>query len=274
MITLLIELFQYDFMIKALIVGGFLSLSCAILGFFLVMKRYALIGDGLAHVCFATTSLAVILAASPLVITLPLVTLSAFGIIKLNEKAGLHGDAAIGLMSSLSVAVGVCIASLSKGFNVDIMSTLFGSILVLTQTDVIVAGLLCVIIVGGLLAYYPKLLAISYDSEFSTVSGLPVKRINTIVMMFTAITLAIGIRLVGTMLISSLLIFPAVTALQLSKSFKQSIILACMLALFCAGAGVIGSYILNIPTGACIVLLNGLCFGLCFLIRLIRYRGY
>ncbi len=270
MLDRVLEALHYSFILNALAAGLFLGLSCSVLGVFLVLKRYSLLGDGLAHVCFATTALAFVLAVSPLWITLPLVCLTTIGILKLNEKAGLHADAAIGLISSFSVAMGVCIASLSKGFNLDITSTLFGSILTLTQHDILISAGLCLILFLGLFRYYPQLFSLTYDTEFSQISGLPVKKIQAVIMILTAVTIAIGIRLIGTMLISSLLIFPTVTALQLSKSFKQALCLSAIIASFCMVFGILGSYLFNLPTGAFVILVNGTVFLLVFAYNLLR----
>ncbi len=130
---MIFEALQYGFIQKAIIAGSLIALSCAFLGVFLVLRKFSMIGDGLAHVSFATVALALLLSMSPLLLSIPLVILSSFLILKLNEKANLHGDAAIGLVSSFSVAVGIVIASMAQGFNVDLFSYLFGSILVISD---------------------------------------------------------------------------------------------------------------------------------------------
>lgn len=263
----LIEAFQYQFILKALLVGALISVCCSCLGIYLVLKKYSLIGDGLAHVCFATAALSLFLSTSPLLLSIPLSILAAIGILKLNEKANIHGDAAIGLISSLCIALGVIIASLANGFNVDLMSFLFGSILVISNTDVIISIVLSIFIISVIILFYPSIFATLYDEEFAEVIGIQTKKINYLMLILTAITIALGIRVVGTMLISSLIIFPIVSALQISSGFKSTLLIAIFISVICVIIGVLGSYVLNVPTGAAIVMLNAICFIMCFAVR-------
>jgi len=266
-INSLIQAFQYQFIIKALIVGSFIALSSSVLGIFLVLKKFAMIGDGLAHVSFASVALALVLNSSPLIISFPVVILASFLILELNEKADLHGDAAIGLVSSFSVAFGVLLASISNGFNVDLFSYLFGSILLISDNDLIFSMVLSVVVVIGLIIFYNDLFAVTHDEEFAAVIGIDVKLMNRVIAVLTSITIVLGIRVVGTMLISSMVIFPTVTALQLSKSFKQTIILAVAISVFCVNVGVLTSFVFNLPSGATIVMLNAVCFAIFFIIK-------
>ncbi len=266
-VSSLLEALQYQFILKALLVGSLIALSSSVLGIFLVLKKYSMIGDGLAHVSFATVALALVLNAAPLLVSIPMVIAASFLILKLNEKADLHGDAAIGLVSSFSVAVGVLLASVSKGFNVDLFSYLFGSILVISNMDVYLSLALSMVVVLGLLFFYNALFAVTHDEEFAEVIGIDAKLMNRVIAVLTSITIVLGIRVVGTMLISSMIIFPTVTALQVSKSFKQTIVISALVSVFCVIAGVLLSFIINLPTGATIVILNALCFAVFFSIK-------
>lgn len=266
-ITLIIEVIQYNFMLKALLVGSLIAICCSLLGIFLVLKKYSMIGDGLAHVSFATIALALLLGVSPLIVSIPLVILSSFLILKLNEKADLHGDAAIGLVASFSVAVGVLISSVSGGFNIDLFSYLFGSILVISNIDVILSVALSIIVIIMIVVFYNDLFAITYDEEFTKVIGLNNKLMNYLISILTSITIVLGIRVVGTMLISSMIIFPTVTALQVSKGFKSTIIISTAVSVSSVILGVFISYIMNFPTGATIVILNGFYFIIFFSIK-------
>lgn len=266
-VFMIIEALQYDFILKALLVGSLISICCSFLGVFLVLKKHSLIGDGLAHVSFATVAIAILLSASPLLVSIPLVILASFLILKLNEKADVHGDAAIGLVSSFAVAVGVLISSLAKGFNVDLFSYLFGSILVIGDTDVVLSVILSIVVMSVIIFFYNDLFAVTYDEEFSKVAGLKTKTMNYIISVLTSITIVLGIRVVGTMLISSMIIFPTVTALQLSKGFKGTIIISAIVSVSCIITGVFLSFILNFPTGATIVVLNALCFAVLFSVK-------
>lgn len=269
-ITLLIESVQYHFILKALLVGSLIALCCSALGIFLVLKKYSMIGDGLAHVSFATVAIALLIGASPLLVSIPLVILSSFLILMLNEKADLHGDAAIGLVASFAVATGILIASVARGFNVDLFSYLFGSILVISNLDVILSVVLSLVVIFTTFFFYNNLLAITYDEEFAKVIGLNTRTMNYLISVLTSITIVLGIRVVGTMLISSLIIFPTVTALQISKGFKSTIYISAATSIFCVIAGVFTSYIMNSPTGATIVILNAFCFVTFFLVKKIR----
>jgi zinc transport system permease protein len=266
-ISLIVEAVQYDFMLKALLVGLLIAVCCSFLGIFLVLKKYSMIGDGLAHVSFATIAIALLLAASPLLVSIPLVILSSFLILKLNEKADLHGDAAIGLVSSFALAAGVLISSVARGFNVDLFSYLFGSILVISNMDIVLSVILSMAVIFMIFFFYNNLFAITYDEEFAKVIGLNTRLMNYLISVLTSITIVLGIRVVGTMLISSLIIFPTVTALQVAKGFKSAILVSSSVSVVCVVLGVFLSFIMNFPTGATIVMLNALCFAVFFCIK-------
>lgn len=269
-IELAVEALQYDFIRRALLVGSLIALCCSFLGTFLVLRKLSMIGDGLAHVSFATVALALLFSASPLLLSIPLVTLASFAILGLSEKAELHGDAAIGLVSSFSIAVGVLIASLAKGFNVDLMSYLFGSILVISRSDVIISVILSVVVLAVVVFFFNSLFAVTYDEEFARVMGFNTRFLNYLIAVLTSITIALGIRVVGTMLISSLIVFPTVTALQVAKGFKMTIVISAFVSVSCVIIGVFVSYMFNLPTGATIVIVNAVAFAFSFLIRRLR----
>ena len=221
------DMFQYAFMNKAFLMGALIALCCSCLGLFLILRKYSMIGDGLGHVSFASVAVALLVGASDLIISIPMVTIASFLIYRFSQKKMMHGDAAIGLISATFMALGVFIASQAEGFNADILSYLFGSILAISDADVYIA--------------------------------------------LTSVTVVLGIRVVGSLLISSLIIFPAVTALQISKGFRSSLILSSFISVSCVIIGITLAFFLNWPAGATIVLLNGIAF-LCSLIlkRLLR----
>ena len=268
--NIILEALQYDFIQRAILVGSLIAISSSFLGIFLVLKKQSMIGDGLAHVSFATIAIALLLNKSPLLVSIPLVILSSFLILKLNEKAGLHGDAAIGLVSSFAVALGVLISSMAKGFNVDLFSYLFGSILVISKLDVILSVILSILVILLVLIFYNNLFAITYDEEFATVIGLQPKYMNYLISVLTSITVVLGIRVVGTMLISSMIIFPTVTALQVSKGFKGTILISSIISVLSVVLGTFISYILNFPTGATIVIINSIFFIIFFMTNRIK----
>jgi zinc transport system permease protein len=259
-IDLIREAMSLSFMQRAMIVGTAIALSSALLGIFLVLKKYSMIGDGLAHVSFATVAIALLLGASPLLVSIPIVTVASIFIMQLNEKAGIHGDAAIGLVSSFSVALGVLISSVAGGFNVDLFSYLFGSILAIKEMDMYLSIVLAGFIISLIILFYHDLFAVTHDEAFASVIGIGTKRMNYLIATLTSITIVLGIRVVGTMLISSMIVFPTVTALQISRSFKSTIIISAMVSIVAVTTGVLGSYVFNFPSGASIVMVNAFLF--------------
>lgn len=253
------EIFMYSFMVKALIVGCLIGISSAMLGPFLVLRRYSMIGDGLAHVAFAAVAIAVFFDSQPIYFTVPIVILASIVIMQLNDRL-MYSDSTIGLLSSFSVALGVMIASTTSGFNVDLSSYLFGSILLIKNSEVILSLLLTIVIIVTIFSSYQDLFVLSYDEEYGEAIGISVKKYNYILSVLVALTVSFGIRIVGTMLISSLIIFPTVSALQLARSFKATIIYAVLISVVSIVLGVIVSYYGNFPTGATIVIVNGFIF--------------
>ncbi len=261
---MLSEMLQFTFMQRALISGICIALSSAGLGVFLVLRRFSMIGEGLAHTGFAAVAVGLLLGVSPMLAAIPILLLMSLWILKLGEKTTMYGETAIGLVSSLSLAVGVLLASVSQGFNVDLFSYLFGSILAISRLEVRLSILLSVVVLAALIYFYHDLFAITYDEDFARVSGVKTKWINKLLIMMTALTVVLGIRVVGTLLISSLIIFPAVTALQISGGFRSTIVIACISAVISVITGILLSFLLNLPTGAAIVMVNFVLFVLSF----------
>ena len=266
------EIFKQDFMIKALITGIFIAISCSLLGVFLVLKNMSLIGDGLAHVSFAAIAIGLLVSDKPIIFSIPIVIVASFLVLLLKEKAKIDADATIGLLSSFSIAVGVIIASVAKGFNIDLFSYLFGSILFISPSEMILSGLLAIILIVLVLLFYNDLFSITFDENFAKISGIKVRRINYLLSVLISVTIVLGIRIVGTMLISSLIVFPSVSALQISKGFKRTLMFSVLFSMIAVVLGIIFSYILNVPTGALIVVVNAIIFLITLIIRGIK-RG-
>lgn len=252
----LAEALSYGFMQRAIVAGCLVALSCSFLGVFLVLRRMSLVGDGLAHVSFATIALGLVLGVSPFFVSLPLVAAASLGLLRLTEKARVYGDAAIGLLSATGVALGVLLASLSGGFSVDLLSYLFGNILAISRVEVVLSAVLGVVVIGCGIFFYHDLFAAAFDEEHAKISGVRVSRMNRVLVVLTALTVVLCIRVVGTMLVSSFIVFPAVTALQVARRFKEAMILAAVVAVGSVVAGLFVSYLLDWPTGATIVLAN------------------
>jgi zinc transport system permease protein len=263
----IIEYLDYGFIQRAIVSGAFIAVLCSTLGVLLVLRRLSLIGDGLAHVTFGSVALGLLFRVYPLYISLPVVMASSLGILKLMERARIFGDAAIGILSALGIAGGVLAASLAGGFNVDLFSYLFGNILSISVQEVYTSICLSAIVLSVIVFNYHDIFSITFDEEFARASGINVNRINTMIVLFTAITVVLTMKVVGIMLTSALLIFPAVTAFQVARGFKSALLIAAAVALFSVISGIFLSLLFNLPTGASIVLVNFLFFALAFICK-------
>jgi len=252
------EWLTFGFVQRALLAGSFIALLCAVLGVFLVLRRLSLIGDGLAHATFGSAALALWLQWNPLYVSIPVVMAAALGILKLIERTRLYGDAAIGVVSAVGVAGGVLIAGLAGGFNVDLFSFLFGSILTIGPSDVAVSVVLSIVVVAAVSLFYQELLSVTFDEESARASGIQADRINRLFVLLTAVAVVLSMKVVGVLLISALLILPAVTALQFTRSFRATMAAAAVLAVLSVLSGIGLSFALDLPSGATIVLINTL----------------
>lgn len=266
------EYLQYGFIQRALLCGSFIALLCSTLGVLLVLRRFSLIGDGLAHVTFGSVALGLFLRVYPLYISLPVVMLSSLGILKLTQRARLYGDAAIGIVSSVGIAGGVILASVAGGFNVDLFSYLFGNILAIGKDEMYLSIALSIAVLAVIVLYFQEIFSMTFDEEFARVSGIATERLNTLLVLLTAITVVLSMNVVGIMLISALLILPAVTALQLARGFRTAMLISACAALSSVVGGIFISLALNLPTGATIVLTNFVLFLVAFAIRNLRHR--
>ena len=252
--------FQYEFILRAIIAGSFIALCCSILGVLLVLRRFSLIGDGLAHVTFGSVAVGLLFRQHPVYFSIPVVMASSLGILKLTEKARLYGDAAIGMVSSLGIASGVIIASISGGFNIDIFSFLFGNILSISQTEVVTSIALSIAVLLIIFFFYHDHFATAFDEEFARISGIDTRKINAVLVLLTGITVVLAMKIVGIMLTSSLLILPPVTALQIARSFRNTMVMSSVFGVVSVIMGINASFALNLPTGATIVIVNFLLF--------------
>jgi zinc transport system permease protein len=268
----LLAIFSYPFMQRAMIAGVLISLCCALLGVSLVLKRYSMIGDGLSHVSFGALAIAVALGFTPLYFSIPVVIVAAFFLLRLAEDSRWNSDAAIAVMSASSMAVGIVVISLTTGMTTDVDNYMFGSVLTMSETDVILAALVCTAVLVLFVLFYHKLFAITFDENFSRATGLRVRRYNTLLSVLTALTIVLGMRMMGAMLISSLIIFPTLTAMRLFRSFRGVVLCAGVSSVLCFCVGLTGSFILSTPVGASVVLVNLAVFALACLWRAVRSR--
>jgi zinc transport system permease protein len=251
-----IEFLSYGFVQRAVIAGSFIAVLCSILGLFLVLRRLSLIGDGLAHVTFGGVAVGLFLKVYPLYASMPVALLGGYGILKLMQRARLYGDAAIGIVSAAGIALGVLIASIAGGFNVDLLSYLFGNILAVSSEEVALSAVMSLTVLAVIGLFYHELISVTFDEDLAKVSGIKTKTVNMLLVMLTAVTVVLAMRLVGVMLVSALLILPAVSAFHMARSFKAAIFIASSFGVLSVLAGILISFSWNLPAGATIVLLN------------------
>ena len=263
--TELLHMFSYHFMQRALIVGVLVSLCAALLGVSLVLKRYSMIGDGLSHVGFGALAIASAFHLAPLMVTVPVVCIAAVLLLRLSRNSRINGDAAIALISSSALAIGVISVSVTTGMNTEVSSYMFGSVLSLSRADAVLSVALSLAVLALFVLFYPRIFAVTFDETFSQATGTHAKAYNTLVAVLTAVTVVLGMRMMGALLISSLIIFPALSAMRLCKSFKAVVLTAGAASVLCFVAGLTASWFLETPTGASVVAANLAVFALCAL---------
>ena len=266
----LFHFLSYSFMQRAVIAGSFIAALCAILGVFLVLRRLSLIGDGLSHVTFGALALGLFLKVTPMYVALPLVVLSSLGIMKLTDAQHIYGDAAIGIVSALGIAVGILLVSVTKGFNIDLFSYLFGNILAITKAEVWMSIILAITVIMIVAFYYYDLVVVTFDEECAQAEGINTKAVNKVLVVLTAVTVVLAMKVVGIMLVSALLILPTVTALQVAKGFRMTLLVAVITAVLSVWIGITLSFFLDWPSGATIVLVNFTLFIISYLSRKIK----
>ena len=268
----ILQMFSYPFMQRALIAGVLVSLCAALLGVSLVLKRYSMIGDGLSHVSFGALAVAVALGFTPLWFSIPVVILAAFFLLRMANDPHWNSDAAIAVMSASALAIGIIVISQTTGMTTDVDNYMFGSILAMRREDVALSVLLSAAVLVLFVLFYHKLFAVTFDESFSRATGLKVERYNTLLSILTALTIVLGMRMMGAMLISSLVIFPALTAMRLFRSFRGVVVCAAVTSVLCFCAGLTASFALSTPVGASVVCANLMLFLLACLVQKLRSR--
>lgn len=273
MLDIIAQIFSHSFMIRAVIVGLLVSLCASLLGVSLVLKRYSMIGDGLSHVGFGALAVATALNLAPLLVSIPIVVISAFLLLRLSENSKIKGDSAIALISTSALAIGVVVISLSTGMNTDVHNYMFGSILAMSESDVILSISLSIIVLILFIVFYNRIFAVTFDENFSKATGLKANTYNMIIALLTALTIVLGMRMMGSLLISSLIIFPALTSMRLCKNFKSVVISSAIISILCFLIGIIVSYIYDLPVGATVVLTNIFIFIIYSLLSLFKVKA-
>ena len=272
MTAIIVEMFSYDFIIRALIVGVLVSLCSALLGVSLVLKRYSMIGDGLSHVGFSALAFAMVLNIAPLYVAIPVVVVAAFLLLRLSENGKIRGDAAIAMISSGALALGVFAISVTKGMNVDMSSYMFGSILAMDNGDVILSIGLSVMVLCLFAIFYNRIFAVTFDENFARATGINAEWYNALIAFLSAVTIVLGMRMMGALLISSLIVFPPLSSMQIFKTFRGVVLSSALLSVTCFLIGLCVSYLWATPTGASVVMANVLAFLLFYSIGATRNR--
>ena len=257
---------SYPFMVKAIFVGLLISISSALLGITLVLKRYAMIGVGLSNVSFAALSIALSFDISPIEFSMPIVIIAGIILLKYGEKYNISSDTAIALLSCVSVSIGVTFTAVTKGLNVDVCNYLFGSILIMKRSDMYISFVLGIIVLISYILLYNKIYTITVE-DFAKASGVNINLYNTLVTILISVTIVIGMKFMGSMLISCLIIFPAMTSMRIFKSYKAVVISSVIISTIALFIGITISYIYSTPTGASIVLVNLVLFVISCIVR-------
>lgn len=252
----LTQILSYPFARRAIIAGLLLSVSAALLGVNLVLKRFSMLGDGLSHVSFGAAAIGLAGGVAPLQFSIPIVIIAAFLLLRLKNNSKINGDAATAIVSSSALAVGITVATLTTGMNTDITGYMFGSILALSKGDVIIAAVCGVLIIAIYILFYQKIFAISFDQDFAAVTGVKFKWYNSITAILTAVTVVVGMRIMGALLISSIITFPALSSMRICKHYKCTIIAAAIVSVVAFLLGLILSFMFDLPAGAAVVLCN------------------
>ena len=256
-------------LIPALIAGVAVSLCASLLGVSLVLKRCSMIGDGLSHVGYGTLCIAIAMGWSPMQVTIPVVIAAAYILLRLSENSKLGGDTAIALFSTSALALGI-LASSKANLTTDVSHYMFGSILAMTHTDVIFSVILSIFVILVYLLFYDKIFAVTFDENFARATGLNVRFYNLLIAVLTAVTVVLGMMMMGALLISSLMIFPAVTAMRLCKRFRGVVIASVIISVTCFLIGLMLSLLIDTAVGASVILINLTVFAAVSLITRLR----
>ena len=260
-------LLAYGFLQRAFLAGVFIAVACAVLGVFLVLRKDAMIGHGLSHIAFAGVALGLLLNVLPIAAALAVSVGAALAVVKLKGRAGLHGDTAIGIFSSLGMAVGILLASLARSFNVELMSYLFGDVLAIAPLEVWLAVGLAAAVLITVRLNYGRLLFMTFDRESARAAGIRVGRLDTLLMVLTAVTVVLGMKVAGILLVAALIVIPAAAGLQAAASFRTAVTVSAVVAVIGVAGGLGLSLALNIPASAAIVILCFLAFVLLFALK-------
>ena len=273
MVETLRSILSYPFMVRALIVGALVALCSSLLGVPLVLKRYSMIGDGLSHVGFGALAVAAALGLAPLAVAIPVVVLAAFLLLRISGNGKIKGDAAIALISTSALAIGVVVVSITSGMTTDVSNYMFGSVLAMSDADVALSIPLSLAVLALFALFYHRIFAVTFDETFARASGSNAGFYNMLIAFLTAVTIVLGMRIMGALLISSLLTFPTLTAMRVCRTFRSVVLCAAAVSVGCYAVGILLSFTLATPAGASVVVVNLVVFALFSLLALVKKRS-
>ena len=254
------EILEFGFMQRALIAGTAVAITSSAIGFFLVLRRNSLFGDALSHVAFGGIAVGLFVNIYPLWTGLVLSVLGALGITKLREFTKIPADATVAILLSAGLACGIVLISLSGGFTLDLFSFLFGSILLVNVNDTLAILAMAGIVLSIVIRFYREMMYIAFDEEQAKVSGLQISKLNYLFVVLASIAVIVSMRLVGILLVSSLIVVPNVTALMFGKGFKKTAIISIVISTFSVTVGIAISYVANLAPAGVIVLISIMIF--------------
>ena len=262
-----VDIFSYGFVQRALISGLIIAITCSIIGIFLVLKRQSLFGDAISHMAFGGIAIGTYLNFYPIWTAMGFSIVAALAITKIRQSTKLPSDSMIAVMLSLGLGIGVTLVSLSDGFSVDMFGFLFGSILLVSPEDIYPIIIVAILVVSITIVYYKKFIYIAFDEDQAKISGIEVEKLNYLFTILVAITIIVSMKLVGILLISSLIVIPNITALLFNRGFKKTLLISLSLSTFSVFAGVVLSYYYNLAPSGIIVLLSASSFIIAFLLK-------
>jgi len=258
------DLLSLNFMQNALVAALIVSVLCAVISFFVVLKRLSFIGVGISHSAFGGVSLGVLLGINPTITAIIFAVGAALAIGRVSRKSEIHEDTAIGILFAATMALGILLISLSRSYTVDLFGFLFGNILAVTRQDILVIAILSACVLALVKLFFKELLFLSFDEEMAQVSGLPAAFLYYMLLGLMAVTVVVSIKIVGIILVSALLVIPGAASYRLTFNYRRMLLISVLVALASSVAGLVASYYLDLPSGATIVLTATLIFLFCY----------
>lgn len=263
----MLEMLSFDFMQRAILAGLLVGLVCPAIGVFIILRKQSLIGDGLGHIAFTGVAAGWLAGVYPVVSATVLTVLAAVGIEELRFRRPAYADMVLAIFAYTGVACAVILSSMAKTSAVNLFGYLFGSIMTVSFQDVAAIAVLTITVLAVLGLFFKEFLFVTFDEEVARVSGLPIRRINLLLAVLTALTVSVAMRVVGILMVSALMVIPAAASLQLSKSFRATLLNAILISEVSVVAGLLTSFLFNFASGGTIVLVAAFFFFIAFILR-------